>query len=99
MSIINYQPMAGGFGARVELDPARSLTPDEARQIAKIFHKHMLVYFERAEMTMQQLAQFVMTFGQPDDPRGRLASSVSEYAGIRVVENVEKGKFGPRSNS
>lgn len=99
MSTIDYQPMASGFGARVDFDPVRVPTPDEAQQIAKIFQQHLFVYFERANATMQQLAQFVVAFGKPDDPRGRLASAVSEYAGIRVVENVEKGKFGPRSNS
>jgi taurine dioxygenase len=95
---IAYTPFASGFGARVEFDPARVPTPEQAREIAAIFHEHLFVYFPRADITPQQLADFVLAFGQPDGPRGRLASA-SEYAGIRIVENVEGGKFGPRSNS
>ncbi len=99
MTSIPYTPMAGGFGARVDFDPARVPTADEVQQIARIFRQHLFVYFNRADISMQQLAEFVVAFGKPDDPSGRLASAVSEYAGIRVVENAEKGKFGPRSNS
>ena len=98
MSPITYTPFPSGFGARVDFDPARVPTPEQAREIAAIFHDHLFVYFPRADITPQQLADFVLAFGQPDGPRGRLASA-SEYAGIRMVENVEGGKFGPRSNS
>jgi taurine dioxygenase len=98
MSQITYTPFPSGFGARVDFDPARVPTAAQAREIAAIFHDHLFVYFPRADITPQQLADFVLAFGQPDGPRGRLASA-SEYAGIRMVENVEGGKFGPRSNS
>jgi taurine dioxygenase len=98
MNLITYTPFPGGFGARVDFDPARVPTPAQARDMASIFHKHLFIYFPRANITPQQLADFVTAFGLPDGPHGRLASA-SEYAGIRVVENVERGKFGPRSNS
>src|SRR5436309_2186148 len=98
MTAITYTPFPSGFGARVEFDPAQVPTSQQAREIAAIFHDHLFVYFPRADITPQQLADFVMAFGQPDGPHGRLASA-SEYAGIRIVENVEGGKFGPRSNS
>lgn len=98
MNSIPYAPLAGGFGARVDFDPAHVPTPAQAREIAAIFSRHLFVYFPRAEMTPKQLADFVLAFGEPDGPRGRLASA-TEYAGIRFVENVEGGKFGPRSNS
>jgi len=98
MNTINHTPMNGGFGARVDHDPAQVPTPQQAREIAAIFHKYLFVYFPRAEMTPRQLADFVVAFGEPDGPRGRLASA-SEYAGIRFVENVVGGQFGPRSNS
>ncbi|HSI56153.1 MAG TPA: TauD/TfdA family dioxygenase [Ideonella sp.] len=99
MAQMAYTPLPGGFGARVDFDPSRAPTPEQARQIAAIFHDHLFVYFAKADITTRQLAEFIVAFGKPDDPRGRLASAVSEYAGIRIVENVEKGKFGPRSNS
>ncbi len=98
MSTIAYTPFPSGFGARVDFDPACVPTPEQAREIAAIFHQHLFVYFPRADITTQQLANFVLAFGQPDGPRGRLASA-SEYAGIRIVENVVGGKFGPSSNS
>lgn len=98
MNRITYAPLAGGFGARVDFDPTQVPTSEQAREIAAIFGKHLFVYFPRAEMTPKQVADFVLAFGQHDSPRGRLASA-SEYAGIRVVENVVGGQFGPRSNS
>jgi taurine dioxygenase len=96
--MIPYTPMNGGFGARVDFDPARVPDADEAREIAALFHRYLFVYFPHADITPQQLADFVMAFGQPDGPHGRLASA-TEYAGIRFVENVVGGQFGPRSNS
>ena len=98
MSQITYTPFPSGFGARVDFDPACVPTPEQAREIAAIFHDHLFVYFPRADITPLQLADFVVAFGQPDGPHGRLAST-SEYAGIRIVENVQGGQFGPRSNS
>jgi taurine dioxygenase len=98
MTTIPYTPFPTGFGARVEFDPSRVPSPQQAREIAAIFHEHLFVYLPRADITPQQLADFVVAFGQPDGPHGRLAST-SEYAGIRIVENVQGGQFGPRSNS
>lgn len=98
MNQITYTPFPGGFGARVDFDPANVPTPQQAREIATIFHDHLFVYFPCANIAPQQLADFVVAFGEPDGPHGRLASA-SEYAGIRIVENVERGKFGPRGNS
>jgi taurine dioxygenase len=98
MSQITYTPFPSGFGARVDFDPAHVPTAAQAREIAAIFHEHQFVYLPRADITPQQLAEFVIAFGQPDGPHGRLAST-SEYAGIRIVENVQGGQFGPRSNS
>ncbi len=95
---ISFIPFTSGFGARVDFDPSRIPNADEARDIAAIFNEHLFVYFPRAEMTPGQVADFVTAFGDPDGPEGRLASA-TEYAGIRIVENVERNKFGPRSNS
>lgn len=96
---INVRPLPTGFGAWVEFDTSSPPNESEALEIAKAFHAHRVLIFEKANLTLAQLAAFVRAFGSHDDGSGRLASDSNEYAGIRVVENVEKGKFGPRSNS
>ncbi|SEE69015.1 TauD/TfdA dioxygenase family protein [Pseudomonas kilonensis] len=96
---IKVNPLPGGFGARVEFDTRTPPDLSEAQAIAQAFHAHQVLIFEGADLTLAQLAAFVRAFGTQDDGSGRLASDSNEYAGIRVVENVEKGKFGPRSNS
>jgi taurine dioxygenase len=58
-----------------------------------------VLIFSGADLSLAQLSAFVDSFGLPDTGAGRLASDVDGYSGIRVVENVERGKFGPRSNS
>ncbi|WP_020656761.1 TauD/TfdA dioxygenase family protein [Massilia niastensis] len=92
-------PRFNNFGADVDIDLSQPLSEAEKREIADAFHRYQFVIFREADLTLAQLAAFVEAFGTADQGRGRLASDVNEYAGIRVVENVEKGKFGPRGNS
>lgn len=96
---INVRPLPNGFGARVDFDTRHPPQAHEVHAIAEAFHAHQVLIFEHAELSLAQLSAFVRAFGSADDGNGRLASDSNEYAGIRVVENVEKGKFGPRSNS
>ena len=93
------RPFATGFGAWADHDVTRRLEAEDVREIAAAFHRYLFIIFPNAQMSMAQLAQFIETFGLPDQPSGRLATAVDGYAGIRIVENAEPGKFGPRSNS
>lgn len=93
------RPFPNGFGAWAEYDLRQVLAPEDVRQIADAFQRYLFVLFKNADLTIPQLSTFVEAFGTHDGPMGRLASSTDGYAGIRVVENVERGKFGPRSNS
>lgn len=94
-----FVPLPNRFGARANYDVAHPLTGTQVREIAEAFHEYRLLIFPNADLSLAQLAAFIDTFGAADTGVGRLASDVNGYDGIRIVENVEKGKFGPRSNS
>ncbi len=95
----SFEPLAGGFGARASHDVTRPLSAADVSEIADAFHAYQLLIFSGADLSLAQLSAFIDSFGLPDTGVGRLASDVQGYSGIRVVENVERGKFGPRSNS
>ena len=92
-------PFPTGFGARADHDVTQPLSVEAVREIAAAFHRYLFIIFPNAPLSMAQLAAFIDTFGLPDQPSGRLATAIDGYAGIRIVENAEPGKFGPRSNS
>lgn len=91
-------PFPGGFGARMPQDLTRPLWDADRNEIAAAFHVHRLLIFAGAKMDFPLLAAFVDNLGEPDGGKGRL-SSTTEYPGIRIVENVDRGAFGPRGNS
>jgi taurine dioxygenase len=93
------QPLPNGFGAWADYNITRPLSVTEVQEIADAFHRYLFVILRNADLSFAQLAAFLDAFGLQDQPTGRLASAVEGYSGIRVVENVERGKFGPRSNS
>jgi taurine dioxygenase len=90
--------VSGGLGARLPHDLTRALSDGDRSEIEGAFHQYGVLIFEGAMMGFPMLAAFVNALGEPDDGKGRLAST-TQYAGIRVVENVERGAFGPRGNS
>jgi taurine dioxygenase len=92
------QPLPGEFGARMPHDLTRPLSDDDRHEIAAAFHEHRVLIFTGAKMDFPLLDAFVTSLGEPDGGKGRL-SSTTDYPGIRVVENVERGSFGPRGNS
>jgi alpha-ketoglutarate-dependent taurine dioxygenase len=98
-SSTRIHPFPSGFGAWADHDVTRPLSAADVQEITDAFHKHLFVLFRGADLSIPQLATFIDAFGTHDTPTGRLATAVNGYAGIRVVENVERSKFGPRSNS
>lgn len=96
---IRVVPLAGGFGAQIDFDVHYQPNHQETQEIASAFHTHQVLIFHNADLNMEQLAKFVSAFGSFDNATGRLASEAGQYTGIRVVENIEGGKFGPTSNS
>lgn len=92
-------PFSSGFGALADHDLTKPLTRAQKKDIAAAFHAHLFVVFPRADLTLDQLHDFVLGMGSPDDGKGHLAAGADGYTGIRVVENVEAGRYGPKSNS
>ena len=49
---INVRPLPAGFGAWVEFDTSSPPNEWEAHEIAKAFHAHRVLIFEKANLTL-----------------------------------------------
>lgn len=93
------RPFPSGFGATADFDLRLPLSAAAKRVIADAYHRHLFLLFPDADLSLDELHEFVLGMGTPDEGKGHLAAGVNGYTGIRVVENVTAGDYGPKSNS
>lgn len=96
---VEITPLPSGFGSVAKHDLKQPLSEQEKREIAAAFTSHLFVIFPNADLTKDQLEDFVLGMGTSDDGKGHLAAKLEGHAGIRVVENEIAGEYGPKSNS
>lgn len=89
------------FGAYADYDLKAPLSKEAILEIAEAFHEHLVLIFKNADLSLDQLHHLTLSLGQPDEGKGHWAKRVDDKAhtGIRVIENVEEGVYGPRSNT